>query len=127
MSVPQKQAGCDPSTCRVELILKSMAMRFQGKVALVTGGGSGIGLASAKRLSSEGAKVAIVGRTQDKLEKAAERIRSETKGEVLVMAGDMSSESDVKTVMQGAVDKFGGLDCVYLNAGAPPCIKCACA
>lgn len=95
-----------------------MVKRFEGKVALITGGGSGIGLATAERLADEGAKLVIVGRTKDKLEKAADELRTKTKAEVAVAAGDMSSESDVKAAMNSAVEKFGRLDAVYLNAGA---------
>jgi NAD(P)-dependent dehydrogenase (short-subunit alcohol dehydrogenase family) len=90
------------------------------KVAIVTGGSSGIGLATAQRLLAEGAKVAIVGRNVGKLEKAAQTLRAESSvaaGDVATFAGDVANPADVAAMITGTVDAFGQLDIVVSNAG----------
>ena len=86
---------------------------LSGKAAVVTGGTSGIGLATAKRLKEAGADVAIAGR------RAADHIAAEFGATAFVC--DVSHEDQVAALMQGAVDTFGGLDivvnCAGVNAG----------
>jgi 3-oxoacyl-[acyl-carrier protein] reductase/bacilysin biosynthesis oxidoreductase BacG len=93
---------------------------LKGKAALVTGGSSGIGLATAQRLLVEGAKVAIVGRDTDKLENAAQKLR-ESSGvaakDVMTFAGDVSKPTDVERMVAAAVSACGSLDIVVSNAG----------
>ncbi|OWV97258.1 SDR family oxidoreductase [Rhizobium sp. R693] len=87
---------------------------LHGKTALITGGSSGIGLAAAKALRANGARVAITGRTQEKLDLAA----AEIGGDTLAIRADVSSLDDlgrVKSVLQNA---FGSLDILFANAGA---------
>lgn len=91
--------------------------RFQGKSVIVTGGGSGIGQATARKLSKEGAKVMLVGRTGEKLDKACESIKSETQGDVRTLAADVSKLEDNKRMVKETVDAFGSLDHAFLNAG----------
>ncbi|QFU90366.1 SDR family NAD(P)-dependent oxidoreductase [Amycolatopsis sp. YIM 10] len=86
-------------------------MRFDGKIALVTGGSAGIGLATARRLRDEGARVVITGRDQARLEAAAG-------ANVLAARGDASRPDDLDAVMDTIRDRFGGLDVVFANAGA---------
>ncbi|MBN2040788.1 MAG: SDR family oxidoreductase [Spirochaetes bacterium] len=89
-------------------------MRLEGKTALITGGGSGIGLAVAERFVAEGAKVCITGRRKEMLEKVADKL---PKGTVEVCSGDVSKEEDVKAMVDATV-KFGGkLDVLVNNAG----------
>jgi NAD(P)-dependent dehydrogenase (short-subunit alcohol dehydrogenase family) len=92
-------------------------MNLQGRVALVTGGGSGIGRASARLLCARGAKVGIVGRTESKLEDAAAAIREETGGEVMALPGDVSDPRDVQTIVRTMMEAWDRLDVVFANAG----------
>ena len=88
---------------------------LQGKVALVTGGASGIGAATVRRLSEEGASVAIV----DLDGAAAEELAATLPGPSLALAADVSSEADVDAVVEAAAGRFGSVDLHHLNAGIP--------
>jgi len=89
--------------------------RLQDRVALVTGAASGIGRASAKLFASEGAKVVVFDRAAG-VEETAEAIRS-AGGEAIALTGDAGEEADVAKAVQTALEKFGGLDVCYANAG----------
>lgn len=86
-----------------------------GKTALITGGGSGIGLAVAKRFIQEGATVAIVGRGMDRLQEAANSIGTED--QVLPLVGDVRNPQDMTDVVAATVERFGKLDILVPNAG----------
>ncbi len=90
-------------------------MRFSGRVALITGGGSGIGAASARLLAAEGTAVAVMGRTARTVEAVAAEIRDRG-GRALAVAGDVSREPDVEDAVARTVAEFGRLD--VLVAGA---------
>lgn len=97
-----------------------MDLGLKGKVALITGGSSGIGLATAQRFLAEGAKVAIIGRDAGRLEKAAQTLRDEegvAAGDVATFAGDVSRPADVEAMVAAAVKALGKLDIVVSNAG----------
>lgn len=91
-------------------------MRLENKVALVTGGGSGIGEAAAVLFAREGAKVAILGRTEEKLKETVKRI-TDAGGEALAVQGDVSKYPDMERVVGEVVEKWGRLDVVFANAG----------
>jgi NAD(P)-dependent dehydrogenase (short-subunit alcohol dehydrogenase family) len=91
-------------------------LRLKDKVALITGGNSGIGLATAKRFVEEGARVAITGRNLKTLEAAVRELGSE----VLVMRADVTSRRAMKKAIAATVEKFGKLDIVFANAGIGP-------
>lgn len=91
-------------------------MKLKDKVALITGGGSGIGEAAALLLAREGAKVAVLGRTREKLEETVKRIE-EAGGEALAVTGDVSKHQDMERVVAEVVERWGRLDVVLANAG----------
>lgn len=90
--------------------------RLQGKRAIVTGAGSGIGRASAKRFAQEGAAVLAVDRGQDGVEATVAAIR-EAGGFAIAMTADAGDEGDVQALVDRAAREFGGLDVFYANAG----------
>jgi len=87
--------------------------RLEGKVAVVTGGNSGIGLAAAKRLAEEGARVAISGRSQKTLDEAVKLIG----GDVLAVKSDVSQLPEIDTLFSAVAKKFGKIDILFANAG----------
>jgi NAD(P)-dependent dehydrogenase (short-subunit alcohol dehydrogenase family) len=91
-------------------------MRLENKVALITGGGSGIGEATAVLFAREGARVAVLGRTAEKLEETVKRI-AEAGSEGLAVQGDVASYPDMERVVGEVVEKWGRLDVVFANAG----------
>ncbi|CAM9208614.1 unnamed protein product [Ectocarpus fasciculatus] len=93
-----------------------MAMKLEGRVALVTGASSGIGKATAIAFAKEGAKVVIAARREVKLNEVAEEIRS-ARGDVAVVVGDVSKEADCKKMVDTAIETFGGLHVAFNNAG----------
>lgn len=87
--------------------------KLDGKVALITGGNSGIGLATAKLFIEEGAKVAITGRREEALNQAANEIG----GGVKAILADASDISKARDVVEQTVAAFGKIDILFLNAG----------
>jgi len=87
--------------------------RLQGKVAVVTGGNSGIGLATAKLFREEGAKVAISGRDQKTLDEAVKIIG----GDTLAIKADVSNNADLDRMYSQISAKFGKIDMLFANAG----------
>jgi NAD(P)-dependent dehydrogenase (short-subunit alcohol dehydrogenase family) len=92
-------------------------MRLKDRVAIVTGGSSGIGLAAARRLGAEGARVVIASQNKERIEAAAERVRSEDGVDVLGLECDVSAEAQVIATVEQALKRFGRLDIVVNNAG----------
>lgn len=92
--------------------------RFAGTIAVVTGAGSGIGEAAAKRLASEGARLILVGRTLAKLEKVAKEIK-EQYGEQFAEAysADVTNDREVASLAQYIEEKYGDLHVLINNAG----------
>ncbi len=88
-------------------------MKLKGKVALITGGTSGIGEASVRRFISEGAGVMIAARRTDK----GEALVSELGANAAFIQTDVRSEEQIERAVQAAVSRFGRLDCVFNNAG----------
>ena len=89
------------------------AQRFQGKVAVVTGGNSGIGLGVAKAYAREGAQVAITGRNEKTLEAAAKEIGDGT----LAIQSDAGKVAEIETAMKKIKERFGRIDAMFVNAG----------
>jgi len=90
-------------------------MRLKGKTALITGGGEGIGRATALLFCKEGAKVGIIGRTKSKLNKVVKEAKG--RGEIYALQGDVSNEKDVKRVVNSFYKKYKKIDILFNNAG----------
>ena len=88
-----------------------------GRVAVVTGGGTGIGKATARLLAKRGAEVAIAGRKADVLEEAAEEIRNETGKRCLPVPTDVRKPEQCKALMDKVADELGRIDILINNAG----------
>jgi 3-oxoacyl-[acyl-carrier protein] reductase len=97
-----------------------MDLDLAGKVALVGGGGSGLGRATAAVLAGEGADVAIFGRDLQRLTEAAEQISRDTGARVTPVAADVTSAADCERVVATTVAELGGLDVLVTNMGGPP-------
>jgi NAD(P)-dependent dehydrogenase (short-subunit alcohol dehydrogenase family) len=92
-----------------------MTGRLSGKVAIVTGGGQGVGYGIAQVFAREGAKVLITGRTPDKLEAAVADLKA-AGGDAAWIAGTAGVRADAEAAVAKAVDLFGGLDILVNNA-----------
>jgi 3-oxoacyl-[acyl-carrier protein] reductase len=90
-------------------------MRFQGKVAIVTGGSKGIGKAIAKQLAHEGASVVINGRDMNALEEATQEIRREG-GQITAIQADVSKSEDVKAMIDKVIEDYDRIDILINNA-----------
>ena len=91
-------------------------MQLAGKVAFVTGAGSGIGKAAALRFGIEGAKVAVLSRTAAQINRTVEEIQA-AGGEAIALLGDISQPDQVQAAVQQIIDTWGRLDIVVANAG----------
>jgi 3-oxoacyl-[acyl-carrier protein] reductase len=95
-----------------------MAMQsIRGKVALVTGGSRGIGLAIARALAADGVQVAVTGRSAAHLSAARPKIEATGPGGVETLQADMRRYAEVKKAVDATVSRFGGLDFLVNNAG----------
>jgi NAD(P)-dependent dehydrogenase (short-subunit alcohol dehydrogenase family) len=89
------------------------AGRFQGRTALVTGAGTGIGAAVCRRISAEGGNVVLTGRREEPLKEVA----AELGDAALVVPGDAADATGIRAVLAAAIETFGSLDVVVANAG----------
>lgn len=87
--------------------------KLEGKVAVITGGNSGIGLATAREFSEQGARVVITGRAQQTLDAAVRAIS----GDVLAVRADAASLADIDRLFATVKEKFGQVDVLFINAG----------
>ncbi len=91
-------------------------MRLKGKVALITGGTSGIGAATAKRFAAEGAAVAIIGRSIERGEEVARDIVA-TGGQAIFIHCDVRLANDCHSAVEQTLERFGKIDILFNNAG----------
>ena len=96
-----------------------MDLGLRGKVALVTGGSNGLGLASAAALAREGVRLAIAARDVDRLEAAAAGLRKEAGGEVLALQADVASAAATRDLAAQVADALGPVEILVANAGGP--------
>ena len=90
-----------------------MSNSLAGKVVIITGASSGIGEATARRLADEGCKLTLAARSREKLE----AIAAELDAESLVARADMTEPSDIASMVQGTMERFGRVDVMLANAG----------
>lgn len=91
-----------------------MTKKLEGKIAVITGGNSGIGLSTAKRFIAEGASVVITGRRQSEMDSALKEINSP---KAIGVQGDVSKLADLDRLYETVKSKFGHIDIVFANAG----------
>ncbi|SIT91278.1 SDR family NAD(P)-dependent oxidoreductase [Pontibacter indicus] len=96
-----------------------MKNRLEGKVAIVTGGGTGIGEAICKKFAQEGARVVVAGFPEDPVEEVMKEIQKEG-GEAIAYTGDLSTAANAKACVELAVKQYGQLDILVNNAGVFP-------
>lgn len=96
--------------------------RLDGRRAVVTGGGSGIGRASAERLAAEGARVMVVGRREDPLRETADAVRR-AGGACIHHVADAAEESAMASAIERCVSELGGLEIFFANAGNTDSVK----
>jgi len=100
---------CGPSSAK----LFDMGERLKDKVGIVTGAGSGIGRASAIALAKEGARIALVGRRKDPIERVAREIGERA----FAISADVSKAGEISRLLEETVHRFGGLNVLVNNAG----------
>jgi len=88
-------------------------MRLENKIAIITGGGTGIGLSCARLFSQEGAKVVIFGRRKNRLEDAVREIGEH----VLAVPGDITRNEDIRRLVETTINTYGRVDILVNNAG----------
>jgi len=91
-------------------------MQLTGKIALITGAGSGIGKAAAQLLAKAGAKIAALGRTEEELKETVAQIQGD-QGEAMPLVADISQPDQMQKATQQIVDQWGRIDIVFANAG----------
>ena len=94
--------------------------RLKDKRAVITGATGGIGEAAARRLLAEGASVMLAARSNERLSKLADKLKSDR---VHVCATDISKETDCKSLAERTVSEMGGIDILFCNAGFAGSIK----
>src|ERR1043166_2025411 len=93
--------------------MESVMAKLEGKIAVVTGGTTGIGLGTARRFAAEGAKVVVTGRRQQELDAAVSEIGAGGIG----VRGDVSNPADLDALYATVKERFGRVDVLFANAG----------
>ena len=97
-----------------------MDLGLRGKVALVAASSKGLGLAVARELAAEGASLVMCARNEAALESARREIADETGADVIAVVADVATTGGVERVTRAALDRFGHVDILVINAGGPP-------
>jgi NAD(P)-dependent dehydrogenase (short-subunit alcohol dehydrogenase family) len=97
-------------------MIQHASKELSGKVALVTGAGSGIGKGASIALAREGARVGLLGRTAGELEETARAVR-DVGSDARVLLADVARPDEVRAAVKALVEEFGGLQIVFANAG----------
>src|SRR5690242_8024931 len=93
---------------------------LKNKVVLLTGSSEGIARAAAERFAAEGARLAMCSRSETKLGKAVDDIRTRHKSEILAQAVDVTNFDAVQQFVKKVAEKFGSIDVCLANSGGPP-------
>lgn len=101
-------------------ILLQVDLGLSGKIAMVGGASKGLGLAVARALASEGARVSMASRDPAAIARAAVELKQETGAEVLPVPADLRSGEAIAAWHRATVDTFGGVDLLFTNTGGPP-------
>ena len=96
-----------------------MRLLLAGRIALITGGGSGIGRATARAFAAEGAAVGVVDLRKDAAESVMDEIRAEG-GQSIAVAADVSQQTDAEAAIAAVAAEYGGMNVFVNNAGIPP-------
>ena len=96
--------------------MKMYSNRFEGKVALITGASSGIGLATAEKLAHEGGKIILFARRENLLKECVKKIEDDG-GEAIYFVGDVTTDEDVTNCIQNSLDSYGKVDVLVNSAG----------
>jgi NAD(P)-dependent dehydrogenase (short-subunit alcohol dehydrogenase family) len=96
-----------------------MAGLLDGKAALITGGGGGIGRATALAFAREGARIAVADYAAERAAETAAMVNA-AGGEAITLTGDVTRDRDVKTMLDDTIVAYGRLDCAFNNAGIAP-------
>jgi NAD(P)-dependent dehydrogenase (short-subunit alcohol dehydrogenase family) len=94
------------------------SMRLSGKVAVITGAGSGLGRVSSRLFAQEGARVVITDISESRAQETLELVRADG-GEAIALKADVTDESEVEAAVEAAVSEYGRLDVMFANAGIP--------
>jgi len=97
--------------------MDTLELGLAGKVAIVTGGSEGLGLACVERFARSGAKVAACARRKDVLERGVDQVRRATGGDILAMTADVTKGAEVEAFVKATLARFGGVDILVNNAG----------
>ena len=97
-----------------------MDLGMRDKVALVAASSQGLGLAVARELAAEGAKLVMCARNEATLQQAADSIAEATGVETLAVPGDLTHSADIKRIVDSGIDRFGHIDILVTNSGGPP-------
>jgi 3-oxoacyl-[acyl-carrier protein] reductase len=95
-------------------------LKLSGRVAMVGGASKGLGLAVARALAADGAQISIASRDRQAIEAAGRRIEQDAGVPVLATAADLASADAIARWLQATLDRFGGIDLLFTNAGGPP-------
>src|SRR5882672_12068429 len=90
--------------------MDTLELGLAGKVAIVTGGSEGLGLACVERFARSGAKVAACARRKDVLERGVDQVRRATGGDILAMTADVTKGAEAEAFVKATLARFGGVD-----------------
>ena len=110
-------AGVGAALVATRLSRARLAISFEGRVVLLTGGSRGLGLVMARQLVDEGARVVLLARDLGELERAREELEARGRGEVLTIRCDVRRRADVRAAVDLVLDKYRSVDVLINNAG----------
>src|SRR3954469_2291214 len=110
-------AGAGAALVATRLSRARLAIAFEGRVVVLTGGSRGLGLVMARQLVDEGARVVLLARGLDELERAREELDGRGRGEVMTIRCDVRRRADVRAAVDMVLDKYRAIDVLINNAG----------